>query len=50
MSKNEIINQTISKFYEECSKLPKDMDFTSKLHKHEELLIKTILETVLNNN
>ena len=49
MSKDEIINNTISKFHEECSKLPKDDDFLKKLHEHEEIMIKVILETVLNN-
>lgn len=50
MSNEEIINQTISKFHEECSNLPKEMDFTDKLHEHEEIMIKVILETLLNNN
>lgn len=50
MSKEEIINKTISKYREECSKLPKDMDFIDKLPKHEEIMIKVILETLLNNN
>ena len=49
MSKDEIIQNTISKFHEECSKLPKDMDFMDKLPKHEEIMIKVILETILNN-
>lgn len=49
MSKDEIINNTISKFKDECAKLPA-MDLVDKIHIHEELLIKTILETVLNNN
>lgn len=49
MSKDEIIKQTISNYRKECSELPNDMDFTDKLQKHEEILIKTILETVLNN-
>lgn len=50
MSNEEIINQTISKYREECSKLPKDMGFVEKLPKHEEIMIKVILETLLNNN
>lgn len=50
MSKDDIINQAISKYHEECSKLPNDMVFTDKLPKREELIIKVILETILNNN
>lgn len=49
MSKEEIINQTISNFHNECSKLT-ETDFIDKLHKHEELLIKCILEAILKDN
>ena len=44
------INNAISKFREECSNLPKDMAFTDKLSKREELIIKVVLETLLDNN
>ena len=46
---NEIVDNTISRYHEECSKLPKDLDFTDKMLQHEELIIKTILETLLKN-
>lgn len=49
MSKEEIINETISNFRNECSKLT-ESDFISKLHKHEELLIKCILDAVLKDD
>lgn len=49
MSKEEIINQTISNFRDECSKLT-ESEFIDKLKKHEELIIKCILETVLKDN
>lgn len=49
MSKEEIINETISNFRNECSKLT-EQDLVSKLHKHEELLIKCILNVVLKDN
>lgn len=49
MSKDEIINQTISNFCEECSKIT-DEDFISKLKQHEEIMIKVILETLLKDN
>lgn len=49
MSKEEIINETISNFRNECSKLTKS-DFIGKLHKHEELLIKCILDAVLKDD
>lgn len=50
LSKDEIINQAISKFREECAKIPNDKTFMEKLPLHEELIIKTVLETLLNNN
>jgi len=49
MSKDEIINQTISKFREECSKITEE-DFISKLKQHEDIMIKVILEALLKNN
>lgn len=49
MSKDEIINQAIENFHNECSKIT-EINFTDKLHKHEEIMIKVILETILNNN
>lgn len=49
MSKEEIINQTISNFRNECSKLP-EAGFIDKLKEHEDLLIKCILEAVLNTD
>lgn len=49
MNKEIVIANAISKFHEECSKIP-EMDLIEKLHIHEELLIKTILEAVLDNN
>ena len=45
----EIVNKTISKYHEECSKIPKNLEFIEKLQKHEELIIKVILETLLQN-
>lgn len=50
MSKDEIINNAISKFHDECSKIPKDKSLIEKLPLHEELIIKVILETFLKNN
>lgn len=47
--KNKIINETISNFHSECSKLSKDMLFTDAIKKHEEIIIKVILETIFNN-
>ena len=49
MSKDEIINQTISKYREECSKITNE-DFISKLKQHEEIMIKVVLETLLKDN
>jgi hypothetical protein len=49
LSKEEIINETISNFRNECSKLT-ESEFIDKLHKHEELLIKCILDVVLKDN
>ena len=46
MSKEELINETISKFKSECSKID-DADFIDKISKHEEIIIRVILETVL---
>ena len=49
MSKEEIINQTISNFHNECSKIT-DTEFISKLMKHDEIMIRVILEAVLAND
>lgn len=48
MSNDEIIKNTIDKFHQECSKIT-DTNFTDKHIKHEEIMIKVILEAVLNN-
>ena len=48
MSNDEIIKSTIDKFHQECSKIT-EIEFLEKLKKHEEIMIKVILETVLNN-
>ena len=48
MSKDEIIKNTISKYHEECSKIT-ETEFINKLMKHEEFLIKVILDAVLND-
>lgn len=50
MPKDEIIKNAINKFHSECEKLPKDMNFIDKLPLHEELIIKTIIETLLEEN
>lgn len=47
MSKEDIIQTAIDKFHIECAKIPNDKTFTEKLPMHEDLLIKTILETLL---
>lgn len=49
MSKDEIIQSTINKYHQECSKIT-ETEFIAKLKKHEEIMIKVILETILNNN
>ncbi len=49
MSKEEIINKTISKYHDECSKIT-ETQFIDKLKKHEEIIIRVILEAVLNDN
>lgn len=49
MSKEEIINKTISKYHNECSKIS-EIEFIDKLKKHEEIMIRVILETLLDNN
>lgn len=49
MSKEEIINNTISKYHDECSKIT-ETEFIDKLKKYEEIMIKVILDTVLNND
>ena len=46
MSKKELINETISKFKIECSEID-DVNFIDKISKHEEIMIRVILETVL---
>lgn len=48
MSNDEIIKSTIDKFHQECSKIT-ETEFLEKLKKHEEIMIKVILEAVLNN-
>ena len=48
MSNDEIIKSTIDTFHQECSKIT-ETEFLEKLKKHEEIMIKVILETVLNN-
>lgn len=48
MSNDEIIQNTIDKFHQECSKIT-DTDFINKAKQHEEIMIKVILETILNN-
>lgn len=48
MSNDEIIKNTINKYREECSKIT-DTNFTDKHIKHEEIMIKVILEAMLNN-
>lgn len=48
MSNDEIIQNAINKFHQECSKITEN-DFMDKIKKHEELLIKVILETILKN-
>lgn len=48
MSNDEIIKNAIDKFHSECSKIT-DTNFTDKIKKHEEIIIKVILETILNN-
>ena len=48
MSNDEIIKNTIDKFHLECSKIT-DINFTDKHKKHEEIMIRVILETILNN-
>lgn len=47
MSKEDIIQTAIDKFHSECAKIPNNKTLTEKLPMHEDLLIKTILETVL---
>lgn len=47
MSKEDIIQTAIDKFHTECAKIPNDKTLTEKLPMHEDLLIKTILETLL---
>lgn len=49
MSNEEIINKTISKYHNECSKIS-ETEFIDKLKKHEEIMIRVILETLLDNN
>lgn len=49
MSNDEIIKNAIDNYHQECSKIT-ETEFIEKLKKHEEIMIKVILETVLNNN
>ncbi len=48
MSNDEIIKNAIDKYHQECSKIT-ETEFINKLMKHEEIMIRVILETVLNN-
>lgn len=50
MNKNQIIDNAISKFREECSKISDEKSFMEKIPIHEELLIKIILDTLLENS
>lgn len=48
MSNDEIIKNTIDKYHHECSKIT-ETEFIEKLKKHEEIMIRVILESILNN-
>lgn len=50
MSNEEIVNKAIPKFKDECSQLPKDEGFVEKVKMREELIIKSVIETLLDNN
>lgn len=47
MNKEEKIQEALKLFQSKCDKLPKDEDFVSKLIKHEEFIITSILEVIL---
>lgn len=49
MSKDEIIQNTINKYNQECYKIT-ETEFVDKLKKHEEIMIKVILDAVLNDH